>query len=74
MSIFLTDLRGKGFELNPYAPCMANKMIEGKKMTVLWHVNDLKVSHVEPKEVTKFMEWLESIYGDLSIKRGKLHK
>ena len=30
-------------------------------MTVCWHVDDLKVSHVGPKEVTNFMEWLERI-------------
>ena len=43
-------------------------------MKVCWHADDLKVSHVEPKEVNKFMEWLEGIYGDMRITRGKVHK
>ena len=43
-------------------------------MAVYCHVENLMVSHVDPKEVNKFMEWLEGIYGDLSIARGKLHK
>ena len=49
-------------------------MIGGKKIAVLWHVYDLEVSHVEPKEVSKFMEWLVGIYKELSITRGRVHK
>ena len=26
------------FELNPYDPFAANKVIEGKNMTICWHV------------------------------------
>ena len=43
-------------------------------MIVCWHVDDLKLSYVEPKEVTNFMEWLEGIYGDLMITRGKVQE
>ena len=51
-------MRGKEFELNPYEPCVANKTIGGKQMTVCCHVDDMKVSHVDPKKVANFMEWL----------------
>jgi hypothetical protein len=37
------ELIADGFELNPYDPCVANKMVDGKQMTVCWHVDDLKV-------------------------------
>ncbi len=30
-------------------------------MTVCWHMNDLKVSHVDPKEITKFGDWLSKM-------------
>ena len=43
-------------------------------MTVFWHVDDLKVSHVDPKDITNFMEWIEGIYGYLGITRSKVHK
>jgi hypothetical protein len=33
-----------GFEVNPYDPCVANKMVNGHQLTVSWHVDDLKVS------------------------------
>ena len=57
------DLESNGFVLNPYDPCAANKAINGTQMMVCWHVDDLKVSNVDPGEVTKFGEWLSKTYG-----------
>jgi hypothetical protein len=37
------DLKSNGFVLNPYDPCVANKVINGKQMTVCWHVSDLNM-------------------------------
>ena len=37
-------------------------------------MGDLRVSHLDPKEVTNFMEWIEGIYRGLSITRGKVHE
>ena len=31
-----SDLKDMGFEVNPYDPCVANKMVNGKQMTVCW--------------------------------------
>ena len=42
---FTKSLTGIGFELNPYDPCVANKMIDGKQMTICFHVDDCKLSH-----------------------------
>ena len=39
------DLEEYVFEINPYDPCVANKMLNGIQMIVVWHVDDLKVSH-----------------------------
>ena len=39
------DLEDMGFEVNPYDPCVANKIVEGSQCTIVWHVDDLKVSH-----------------------------
>ena len=50
-----TDLEHIGFKINPYDPCVANKLVNGKQMTVIWHVDDLKVSHIDPKENDKFV-------------------
>ena len=66
-----------GFEMNPYEPCVWNKMINGKQMTVVFHVDDGIVSHEDPEEVTKFLELLKSVYGKtdpLTIRRKKIHE
>jgi hypothetical protein len=68
------DLESNGFVLNPYDPCVANKDINGNQMTVCWHVDDLKVSHVDPTEVSKFGQWLSTTYGiAVAEHRGKVH-
>jgi len=38
-----------GIKLNEYDPCVANKMINRKQCTIIWHVDDLKISHVKKK-------------------------
>jgi hypothetical protein len=38
----LADIR---FIINPYDPCVANKIVEGKQMTICFHVDDCKISH-----------------------------
>ena len=43
-------------------------------MTVCWHVNDLKVSHIDPEEITKFGDWLSTTYGvSAATHQGKVH-
>ena len=37
-----SDLENMGFEVNPYDPCVANKMVNGHQMTMCWHVDDLE--------------------------------
>jgi len=78
---FCASLTSIGFEFNPYDPCVANKMINGKQMTIAFHVDDCKISHEDPKEVDKLIQWLrqeyESIFedgsGKMTVNRGKVH-
>ena len=44
---FVANLKSFGFELNPYDPCVANKIVDGAQLTVVWHVEYLKVSHID---------------------------
>ena len=72
------DLESIGFKLNPYDMCVANKMVKGQQLTVVWHVDDLKVSHVNKKVVDEFIEWARAKYEDAEItklkpSRGKVH-
>ena len=56
-----------GFTPNKYDDCMVNKTINGHQMTVVWHVDDLKVSHVEVKEVDKFIWQMEEACSLVSV-------
>ena len=68
------DLEPYGFMINSYDPCVANAMINGKQMTVTWYVDNLKVSHEDPAEITKFANYLVVIYGEkLTVHRGLVH-
>ena len=59
----MTDLKSRGLIINPYSPYVSNMMINGKQITITWHVNDLKTSHVDTYEVTKVIDWMKGIYG-----------
>jgi hypothetical protein len=75
----LTDIQ---FTINPYDPCVANKIIDAKQMTICWHVDDLKVSHSNPKVMDRIIKYLrqeyESIFedgtGEMVVSRGKIHE
>jgi hypothetical protein len=68
------DLEEFGFKFNDYDPCVANKMVNGKQMTVTFHVDDLKISHAEEFELTKMIIWLGKKYGNkLVVHRGDVH-
>jgi hypothetical protein len=56
----VADLRSIGFELNPYDPCVANKVIDGEQMTICWHIDDLFISHKNPDMVTNMIHWLQA--------------
>ena len=57
-------LKEMGFEINPYDPCVANKLVDEKQMTVRCHVDDLMISHVNKGEILKFVRCIKEIYGD----------
>ena len=72
------ELAKKGFVVNPYDdPCVVNKSINGHQYTILWHVDDLKISHVDPNVVSAVIADLETEFGQeapLTVTQGKVHK
>ncbi len=56
--------------------CLANKTINGNQFTILWHVGDLKISHVDPTVADKIIEMLNARYKKevpMTVTRGKVH-
>ena len=71
--LFYSHLKDMGFVLNPYDPCVANKMINEKQCTITWYVDDTKISHVDPEVVTDVIEQIEAKFGKMTVKRGSEH-
>jgi hypothetical protein len=57
----VSELREMGFVINPYDPCVANKMINGTQMTIRWHVDDLMISHLSQDEIMKVVQGIKDI-------------
>ena len=65
-----------GYTPNPYDSCTVNKMINGKQATIVWHVDDLKISHVDSKVVDAIINMLDKEFGKETLmnkSRGKVH-
>ena len=65
-----------GFTPNKYDDCVVNKTINGQQMTVVWHVDDLKVSHADAAEVERFVQRMEETFGrdtPLTVSHGQVH-
>ncbi len=60
LSFLIEELR---FKSNPYNSCIANKIINSKQCTAGWHVDDLKISHVDKNIVESIMQQLNDKYG-----------
>jgi len=70
---FTGTLQKMGFKLNPYDPCVANKTINDKQCSVIWYMDDNKISHVNPCIVSQIVEAIEQHFGMMTIVRGKKH-
>ena len=74
---FVENLCKFGFKVNDYDPCVANKIINGKQMTIIWHVDDAKISHVDKQGIEILINYLKELYEDLEIgmikNREKVH-
>ena len=57
---YLKFVKSIGFVLNPYHPYVANKIVDGAQLAIVWHVDDLKVSHVDAGVVTRMSVWLQN--------------
>ncbi len=60
-------LKAIDFQVNPYNPCVANRIVNGKQHIITWHVDDLKYSHVDSAINDKFLKWLNKKYASDGI-------
>ena len=65
-----------GYQRNENDWCVMNKIIDNKQCTILWHVDDLKTSHVDPAIISSIIADIDAEYGNISmmtITWGKVH-
>jgi hypothetical protein len=72
-NFFARTFKEMGFELNPYDPCGANKMIEGWQSTITWYVDDSKISHAKSSVVTDVIAQIKEQFEKMTVTRGKHH-
>ncbi len=73
---FRKELEATGFKFNPYDPCVANRQEKGSQHTLLFHVDDLKSSHIDSRVNDELAKWLQENYGkhgEVTIHRGMIH-
>ena len=55
-----------GFQRNEYEWCVMNKLVKDKQCTILWHVNNLKMLHVDYDIVSIFLADVDKEYGKIA--------
>jgi hypothetical protein len=73
---FRKELEAAGLKFNPYDPCVASRQEKGSQYTLLFHVDDLKSSHIDSRVNDELDKWLQENYGEhgeVTIHRGKTH-
>ena len=66
-----------GFTPNRYDSCMVKKKVDGKQLTLAWHVDNLKVSHEKEEVPDEFIGMMEKEFGQdtsLSVSRGPVQE
>jgi hypothetical protein len=67
--VLMTD----GYTKNSYDSCLFNKCVEGKQITVAFHVDDLLVTSENNSAIDELMKMLQNNFAALTINRGNNH-
>ena len=72
--LFCDTLQDLGFTLNPYDPCVANAQIKGSQCTIIWYVDDNKISHKDQAVVNDIVHQIEERFGTMTKTQGDEHE
>ena len=56
-----------GFKANDYDPCVLNKIVNGKQITVVIYVDDLLITCKDEKTLNDFVKDLESVFKEVKL-------
>jgi hypothetical protein len=60
-------MEANGFISNPYDICVMNKMSNGYQVTILFHVDDVKISSSSHQNVVDVVSYLKSVYKKIEV-------
>ena len=68
--------------MNPYDPCVDSWLVDGLQQSILFHVDDCKLRHKDPKVIAsliavlceEYQSILEDGSGTIQVNGGKVHK
>jgi hypothetical protein len=66
-------LTNDGYKMNNYDPCLFNKMVDGKQITIAFHVDDLLVTSENKQAIDELMTMLQENFAAITINRGNNH-
>jgi hypothetical protein len=66
-------LLSNGYVANPYDPCVFNKIVEGKQVTIAFHVDDLLITSALETGAQSAIEILLANFTDVTVTRGNRH-
>ena len=69
-NLFLNKLTGLGFKVNPYDRYMANKIRDGHQCTIVWYVDNVKISHTNNSVVSNIIKYIQEEFGNITVSRG----
>ena len=70
-------LKEWGMVMNPHDPYVCNVEQMKKQLTLLFHVYDVFLAHLQPQAVANHMKLLNNLHGEkdpLTVIRGKMHE
>ena len=62
---------------NKYNWCVMNNIIKGKQWTIIWHINNMKMSHIDSDVVSGVISDIDTEYvniTNMNITRGTIQK
>ena len=72
--LFRDTLQDLGSTLNPYDPCVANAQIKGSHCTIIWYVDDNKISHKDQAVVNDMIQCFKAEFGPMTKTQGDEHE
>ena len=71
-NLFSTTLEGLGFEIKTYDKCVSSNVVEGTQFTIVWYVDDNKLSHKNPEVISDIINEVKKSFRELSVVIGKI--